>query len=293
MSFRIEKDSLGEFQVPDDKLYGAQTARAVDNFPVSFAGIGREMVRALGTIKHAAATVNEGLGNLDAERAGIIRQAAQEVIDGALDEHFPVDVFQTGSGTSSNMNANEVISNRCIHLMGGDGRHEGAGAPQRPRQLRAKSATTSSPLRSTSPPRVASRRTSCRRSRDCTRHAVGEGLRDSTTLVKIGRTHLQDATPIRLGQEFSGYAAQVGNSILPTSRRPRNICASWPQGGTAVGTGINTHPEFGARMAAEHRATHGRAASPRPRSKHFAAQAMPAMPPASSRARSSRARRTS
>jgi fumarate hydratase, class II len=268
MGHRIEKDSMGEFRVPEDALYGAQTARAVANFPVSGGGIGREMIRALGLVKFAAASVNETLGNVPADKTGAIRTAAQEVIDGTLDEHFPVDVYQTGSGTSSNMNANEVIANRATLILGGTLGDKGLVHPNdhvnfgqssndvfpTAIHVAAVCAVTDRLI-----PALETLATS-----------LGKKAAGFDGVVKIGRTHLQDATPIRLGQEFSGYAAQIRHGIQHIKNALPHL-SELAQGGTAVGTGINTHPEFGARMAATLSELTGHAFNEAPN--HFEAQA--------------------
>ena len=246
MGFRVEKDSMGEFRVPEEMLYGAQTARAVDNFPVSGQGIGREMIRALGLIKFAAAQVNCDLGLVPGNITDAIQKAAQEVIDGRLDAHFPVDVFQTGSGTSSNMNVNEVVSNRAIHLLGGNVVINPSLQPHLhvnfghsindvfPTAIHVAAATL---IEKQLLPALAKLQASLDRK-----------AKEWDDIVKIGRTHLQDATPIRLGQEFSGYASQVQHGTEHVKAAMPHLC-ELAQGGTAVGTGLNTHPEFGARMA--------------------------------------------
>jgi len=247
MSQRTERDSMGEMQVPADALYGAQTARAVENFPISGAGIGREMIRAIGLIKLAAAEVNAGLGLLEPKLAAAIRAAAQEVADGALDAHFPVDVFQTGSGTSSNMNANEVISNRAIQILGGV---VGSKDPVHPND-HVNLGQSSNDVFPTAL-HVAAVTTIERRllpALDALAAALREKAARFDDVVKIGRTHLQDATPIRLGQELGGHASQVEHGaahVVDALAHLRELA----QGGTAVGTGINTHPEFGRKMAA-------------------------------------------
>ena len=247
MSERIERDSMGEVRVPREALYGAQTARAVDNFPVSGRGIGREMIEALGLIKQAAARVNRELGSLEPGLADAIEQAAAEVARGELDRHFPVDVFQTGSGTSSNMNANEVVANRAIQLLGGE---VGSRSPVHPND-HVNFGQSSNDVFPTAI-HVAALKLLDQRllpALECLRAALAHKAEQFDDVVKIGRTHLQDATPIRLGQEFSGYAAQVEHGIAHLDRvRPH--LAELAQGGTAVGTGINTHPAFGRRMAA-------------------------------------------
>ena len=247
MSHRMEKDSMGAFQVPADALYGAQTARAVENFPVSGQGIGREMIRALGQVKLAAAQVNLELGLLDADLAGAMCRAAEEVIAGDLDAHFPVDVFQTGSGTSSNMNVNEVIANRAIQLLGGE---VGTKAPVHPND-HVNKGQSSNDVFPTAIHVAAVAGVSARLLPALARlnQALSAKAEELDDVVKIGRTHLQDATPIRLGQELSGYAAQVAHTrahVADALPHMRELAI----GGTAVGTGINTHPEFGARVAA-------------------------------------------
>ena len=246
MSLRIERDSMGTFEVPSDRLYGAQTARAVDNFPVSGQGIGRDMVRALGLIKVAGALVNRELGLLDAGLSDAIVRAGHEVIAGKLDDHFPVDVFQTGSGTSSNMNVNEVIANRAIQLLGGEvgskhpvhpNDHVNMGQSSNDVFPAAIHVAALSLIEKTLLPAL-----------DHLHAALDDKARAFDAIVKIGRTHLQDAVPIRLGQEFSGYASQVEHGIRRV-KHARTHLRELAIGGTAVGTGINTHPEFGQRMA--------------------------------------------
>ena len=242
---RIETDSMGPMEVPADALYGASTQRAVLNFPISGYRFGRDFIRALGLIKWAAAQVNHRLGLLDETRASLIAAAAEEVIDGRLDAHFPLDVFQTGSGTSMNMNANEVIANRCSQFIG-------------------------SPIGSKEPVHPNDHVNMGQSSNDviptAVHIAVGETLRNGLMpvlehlhdslerkafefwdVLKIGRTHLADATPIRLGQEFSGYARQIEFGRL----RIGNAIAAIEEvalGGTAVGTGLNSHPEFAGQV---------------------------------------------
>ncbi|HUT55367.1 MAG TPA: class II fumarate hydratase [bacterium] len=246
MGYRIEKDSMGEFRVPEDALYGAQTARAVENFPVSGAGIGREMIKALGLIKYAAAEVNRELGKLAPEISDAIQRAAQEVIDGKLDAHFPVDVFQTGSGTSSNMNANEVIANRAIQLLGG---RIGSKTPVHPND-HVNMGQSSNDVFPSAIHVAALIMIEQRLLPSLTRlqAELENKAIQFDAIVKTGRTHLQDATPIRLGQEFSGYASQVAHGIAHIKDAVPHL-SELAIGGTAVGTGINTHPEFGRRMA--------------------------------------------
>jgi fumarate hydratase class II len=248
MSVRIERDTMGEVAVPEEALYGAQTARAVANFPISGIGIGREMIRALGFIKKAAALVNRDIGLLDPEICNAIGAAAEEVIQGSLDVHFPVDLFQTGSGTSSNMNANEVISNRAIQLFGGT---VGSKSPVHPND-HVNMGQSSNDVFPTAIHIAALTEieSGLRPALDRLREELLEKAERFDEIVKTGRTHLQDATPIRLGQEFSGFASQVEHGIQHLTSVSDGL-RELPIGGTAVGTGINTHPEFGRRMVQE------------------------------------------
>jgi fumarate hydratase class II len=246
--YREEKDSMGPVRIPADMLYGAQTERARQNFPISRLRFDRRFLYALAAIKRAAAEVNEDLGLLDSERAGAIRQAAQEMMDGDLDAHFVLDIFQTGSGTSTNMNANEVLANRANLILGGE---VGTKQPVHPND-HVNMGQSSNDVIPTAVhvsalfavegellPALAHLRA-----------ALGAKADEFDGVYKAGRTHLQDATPMRLGQEFGGYASQVAHGI----RRVEMARASLRElaiGGTAVGTGINTHPEFGSRMAAK------------------------------------------
>ena len=247
MGRRIERDSMGEMEVPDGAYYGAQTQRAVENFTVSGKTIPIGMIRALGMIKKAAAQVNSALGLLDDKRSDAIIEAAQEVIDGKHDDQFPIDVYQTGSGTSSNMNANEVIGNRASELMGGA---IGSREPVHPND-HVNMGQSSNDVIPTSIHVAAAVALSrdLLPALDKLQASLAQKAKDFDHVMKLGRTHLQDATPIRLGQEFSGYAQMVANG----GGRIRQATAAvlrLAQGGTAVGTGINTHAEFGARMAA-------------------------------------------
>ena len=237
---------MGEMTVPADALWGASTQRAVENFPISGYRFGRRFIRALGLVKQAAAETNARLGTVVQEKADLIARAAQEVIDGKLDEHFVLDIFQTGSGTSTNMNANEVIANRAIQLAGGSVGDRSIVHPN-------------------------DHVNQCQSSNDVIPTAMHvsaaeafkgdlipalEHLADKLDIkaaefdgiVKIGRTHLQDATPIRLGQEFSGYAAQTRLAVMRATKAVRAL-RELPIGGTAVGTGINTHRDFGGIVA--------------------------------------------
>ncbi|HLS89449.1 MAG TPA: class II fumarate hydratase [Sphingobacteriaceae bacterium] len=245
--FRIEADSMGEVKVPASAYYGAQTQRAVDNFPISGITFSRRFIRALALIKQAAAEVNSQLGLLGDDLAKAIVQASQEVIDGGLDDHFPLDIFQTGSGTSTNMNANEVIANRANEILGSP---LGSRSPVHPNDHVNMGQSSNDVIPTAMHIAALEGLThdllpALRRLRD----ALAEKAQAFDDIVKIGRTHLMDATPIRLGQEFSGYASMVEHSI----RRLENVLeplGQLPLGGTAVGTGINTHPEFPGRAAA-------------------------------------------
>ncbi|MGM0576834.1 MAG: class II fumarate hydratase [Myxococcota bacterium] len=247
MEYRTERDSMGSLQVPADAYYGAQTARAVENFPVSGERFPRGFIEALGAIKHAAATTNEALGALDGRLAGAIRQAAEEVMEGRHDDQFVVDVFQTGSGTSTNMNANEVIAGRANEILTGE---RGGKDPVHPNDHVnfGQSSNDTIPTAIHVAVAVAVDRTLLPALRRL-HAALADKAAAWDDVVKIGRTHLMDATPVRMGQEASGWARQVELAI-------RRIEAPLPrlhelaQGGTAVGTGLNTHPEFGARVAA-------------------------------------------
>ena len=240
--FRTEKDSLGEMKVPAAALYGPQTQRAVENFPISGQPLPPRVIHALGTVKMAAARVNAALGLLPAEVAGAIETAANEVMAGRWDAEFPIDVFQTGSGTSTNMNANEVIAHRASAILGKavhPNDHVNLGQSSNdviPTVLHVSAVIEIEQALLPALDHLA---------------GVLEGkAREFDDIIKTGRTHLMDATPIRLGQEFGGYASQVRHGIA-------RVQATLPDlrelaiGGTAVGTGLNTHPEFGKRMAVE------------------------------------------
>ena len=239
--FRIEKDSMGEMKVPSRALYGAQTQRAVENFPISDLRFSREFIRAMGLIKLAAAQTNMQLGVVNKKRGRAIVRAAREVVDGTLDEHFVVDIFQTGSGTSTNMNTNEVISNRAIQLLGGKvgskdpihpNDHVNMGQSSNDVIPTAMHIAAMESIEGTLIPAL-----------ETLRRALAKKAREFDKIVKIGRTHLQDATPVRLGQEFGGYARQVELGIHRL-KKLRDTLGELPLGGTAVGTGINTDPRF-------------------------------------------------
>jgi len=265
--YRIERDSLGEMQVPADAYWGAQTQRAVENFPISGIGFGRRFVRALGVVKKAAAQANRDLGLLEAETADAIVEAADEVIAGEHDDQFPVDVFQTGSGTSSNMNANEVIANRAAELRGesiGDrvvhpNDHVNYGQSSNDVIPTAMHVAALEAVQKDLVPAL-----------ETLAEALEAKEAEFDGVVKTGRTHLQDATPIRLGQEFAGYRTQVEKGIT----RAENVSDHLGElalGGTAVGTGLNTHPEFPER-AAEY-ISEETGLQFRPADSHFEAQA--------------------
>ncbi|MCH7652192.1 MAG: class II fumarate hydratase [Chloroflexi bacterium] len=243
--YRTERDSMGEFQVPADAYYGANTMRAVINFPISDLRFPRSFIRALGQIKQAAAEVNLELGLLDAEPASAIAAASQEVIDGGLDDQFVVDIFQTGSGTSTNMNVNEVISNRAIEILGGE---LGSRTPVHPND-HVNIGQSSNDVIPT-----AIHVSALKGIHDDLIPALKQlmaGLnakaKEFMPVVKTGRTHLQDATPVRLGQEFEGHAGQIERGIQRL-RHAESELAEVALGGTAVGTGVNTHPEFAGRV---------------------------------------------
>jgi fumarate hydratase class II len=245
MDTRVEKDSMGAMQVPADALYGATTQRAVLNFPISGYRFGRPFIRALGLVKWAAAQANRDLGNLDEERTRLIVQAAEEVIEGALDSHFPIDIFQTGSGTSTNMNANEVIANRASQLAG---KPIGTKDPVHPNDHVNMGQSSNDVIPTAIHIAVGeSVRNDLMPALERLQHGLEAKTQEFWDIIKIGRTHLMDATPIRLGQEFSGYAKQVEHGKL----RAGNAIAAVEElalGGTAVGTGLNCHPEFTGRV---------------------------------------------
>ncbi len=240
-SHRIEKDSMGEMRVPADAYYGAQTARAVENFPISELRFGRRFISAIGLIKSACAEVNQDLGLLDEKRESLIQQAAAEVVDGKLDDQFIVDIFQTGSGTSTNMNTNEVIATRANEIATGK---RGGKEPVHPND-HVNMEQSSNDVIPTAMHVAAG--VAIKESLIPALTHLADALQKKADafddIVKIGRTHLQDATPIRLGQEISGYAAQARLSVDRAQKALRCL-RELPLGGTAVGTGINSHPEF-------------------------------------------------
>lgn len=246
MEYRVETDSMGEIKVPVDKYYGAQTARSLMNFKIGGERFPREIIRALGVLKKAAALTNKKLGNLSEDKAELIVKAADEVIEGKLDEHFPLVVWQTGSGTQTNMNSNEVIANRAIEMAGGE---LGSKKPIHPNDdvNKAQSSNDTFPTAM----HIAAVEEIHRRLIPMVtklRDALQKKAEEFKDTIKIGRTHLMDATPLTLGQEFSAYVQQLTNGL-------ERINSSLPRlyelalGGTAVGTGLNTHPEFAVKAA--------------------------------------------
>lgn len=255
-AFRTEHDSMGEVQVPAEAYYGAQTQRAVENFPISGRTLRPELIHALGLVKWAAAIANRDLGKLTGtgknplkvEQVTALLQAAEEVAAGRFDAEFPVDVYQTGSGTSSNMNANEVIANRAIELSGGNrfdqhkaihpNDHVNMGQSTNDMFPTAIHVAVALGIHERLIPQL-------QRFAD----VLADKARQWDRIIKIGRTHLADATPLRLGQEFSGFARQLELSVA-RARKGLEPVLELPVGGTAVGTGINTHPEFARRTCA-------------------------------------------
>src|SRR5210317_374920 len=241
---RKETDSMGSMTVPVEALYGAQTARARDNFPISGIVFPRPFLRALGMVKEHAAKVNRELGLIDERVALAIMDAADEMIVGDLDDHFPLDIFQTGSGTSTNMNANEVIANRACQLLGEPlgsrtvhpNDHVNYGQSSNDVIPTVMHLAAAVEIKEQLLPKL-----------DELRKALGAKAREFDDIVTIARTHLQDATPIRLGQIFGGYFRQVALVISELERTLDGLC-ELPLGGTAVGTGLNTHPEFALRV---------------------------------------------
>src|SRR5579859_3073068 len=241
---RIERDSMGEVEVPNDAYYGASTQRAVLNFPISGQTFPRRFIRALGLVKRAAAQTNRELGLLARRRARVIAAAAQEVIDGELDDQFPIDIYQTGSATSTNTNANEVIANRATELLGGE-RGSKLVHPNDHVNL-CQSSNDVIPTAIQLAAAIAAQDELIPALERLGR-ALEAKSKEFWPLVKTGRTHLQDATPIRLGQEFKGYAGQIEESVR-RARAAVDELARLPLGGTAVGTGLNSHPQY-ARIA--------------------------------------------
>ena len=245
---RIESDTMGTIEVPADRYWGAQTQRSLENFKIGGERMPRSILRAMGIIKHTSASANQKLGRLDPELADAIRSAAQQVIDGELDDHFPLVVWQTGSGTQSNMNANEVISNRAIELLGGE---IGSKSPVHPNDHVNMSQSSNDVFPGAMAVATAE---------ETVHHLIPSltYLRDAlqakvdawADIVKIGRTHFMDAVPLTLAQEFSGYTQQVSYGIDRAQQTLPRLY-ELALGGTAVGTGINSHPQYADRVAAE------------------------------------------
>lgn len=253
--FRTEVDSMGEVLVPARAYYSAQTQRAVENFPISGWNLPFALIRAMGRVKLACAVVNHDLGKLtktgknplNEQQVQALCAACQEIIDGKMDDQFPVDVFQTGSGTSSNMNINEVISNRAIEILGGDrldkikpihpNDHVNMGQSTNDTFPTAIHVAAAYEIHTRLIPQL-----------ERLHAAFAEKAKAWDKIIKIGRTHLMDATPLRLGQEFGGFARQIALSIERAKQAAKAVY-ELPVGGTAVGSGINTHPEFGNRVS--------------------------------------------
>lgn len=248
--FRVEKDSMGEVRVPQQAYFGAQTQRAIDNFPISHPSsqrrFPREFIRALGLIKMAAAQVNRDLGLLENRLTEAIVQAAREVVEGRFDADFAIDIYQTGSGTSTNMNANEVIANRGGELLGGSRGSRMIHPNDHVNICQSSNDVIPTAIHVAALERIEHHLLPALRE---LHKALAAKTKAFDDVMKIGRTHLMDATPIRLGQEFSGYARQVELGIRRIERTRASI-AELALGGTAVGTGLNAHPEFPKRVIA-------------------------------------------
>jgi fumarate hydratase, class II len=244
--YRIETDSMGPIRVPADRYYGAQTARSLTHFAIGADTMPRPVLRAFGTLKKAAALVNKDLGLLAAEKAELISQAADEVISGHLDDHFQLRVWQTGSGTQTNMNVNEVISNRAITIGGGV---MGSKKPVHPNDDVNMSQSSNDTFPTAM--HIAAAEELVHRlipSVEALRDTFADKAKEFADIVKIGRTHLMDAVPLTLGQEFSGYVAQIGYGLAAV-KSALPMLYELALGGTAVGTGLNAHPEFATRVA--------------------------------------------
>ncbi len=239
-SYRTEHDSMGELKVPADALWGAQTQRAVENFPISGLAMPRQFIAALGLVKWAAAGANSELGLLEADKAKVIQNVALEVAAGVHDEHFPIDVFQTGSGTSSNMNANEVIArlataglNAAVHP------NDDVNMSQSSNDVIPTCVHVSAAI---------SIHDHLLPALDHLAKVLQKKSDETSSIVKTGRTHLMDAMPVTLGQELGGWRAQILHGVDRLNEAMKRLC-ELAQGGTAVGTGINAHPQFGSKVA--------------------------------------------
>ncbi len=244
---RIETDSMGEIEVAADAYWGAQTQRSLKHFNIGFDVMPREVIRALGILKKAAAIVNFDLGKLPEDKMKLISQAADEVIDGKLDAHFPLRVWQTGSGTQTNMNANEVISNRAIEIAGGE---MGSKSPVHPNDDVNKSQSSNDTFPTAMYIAAAERLTALIPEVRGVSEAIKAKAKEFEGVVKIGRTHLQDATPVTVSQEFNGWANLIDRDIERLEMVLPGLM-DLAIGGTAVGTGLNAHPEFAERAAAK------------------------------------------
>jgi len=248
MLTRTENDSLGSVDVPVDRYWGAQTQRSLQNFKIGDEHFPHEFIRAYGLLKKAAATVNESFGSLDSKIADTIRTAADEVIEGKLDDHFPLVVWQTGSGTQTNMNINEVIANRAIEILGGE---LGSKDPVHPNDHVNMSQSTNDTFPSAiNIAAVESATQQLLPALEKLQKSLAKKVDEFKDIIKLGRTHLQDATPLSLGQEFSGYASQVEHGITRVNNALTH-CYELAMGGTAVGTGINSVAGFGEAAAKE------------------------------------------
>ena len=243
--FRVETDSMGEIEVPADKYWGAQTQRSLLHFDIGYDKMPRAMIRALGILKKAAALVNRDLGKLPTEKLKLIEQAADEVVTGKLDEHFPLRIWQTGSGTQTNMNANEVISNRAIEIAGGV---LGSKKPVHPNDDVNMSQSSNDTFPTAMYIAAAEEWQKLITAIQKVHDAIDAKAREFKDVVKIGRTHLQDATPLTVGQEMSGWANLLERDIERLKLAEPGLL-DLAIGGTAVGTGLNSHPEFGERAA--------------------------------------------
>ena len=248
---RVESDSMGKIDVPAEKYYGAQSARSLIHFEIGDGEwprdvMPRQVIKAMGVLKKACALVNNDLGKLDKERTDLIVRAADEVVAGKLDAHFPLRVWQTGSGTQTNMNVNEVISNRAIEMAGGE---MGSKKPVHPNDHVNMSQSSNDTFPTAMHVAAAEAMVELLPAVQKLRDALDKKAAQWAHLVKVGRTHLQDATPLTLGQEFSGYVTQLDRAMT-ACREALEHLYDLAIGGTAVGTGLNAHPEFGARTAA-------------------------------------------
>src|SRR5580692_239004 len=242
---RVESDSMGPIEVPADHYWGAQTERSLHHFAIGHETMPTAVIRAFGVLKFASAQVNNDLGKLDSERASLIQQAAREVADGALADEFPLRIWQTGSGTETNMNVNEVISNRAIEIAGGV---LGSKNPVHPNDHVNMSQSSNDTFPTAMHVAAAEAMVAMLPAVEALRNALDAKAKQWSHIVKVGRTHLQDATPLTLGQEFSGYVTQLDRAMVAVKESLHHLY-DLAIGGTAVGTGLNAHPEFGERTA--------------------------------------------